>query len=81
VSSILMFFSCFAAVDVPSFYFQDQKDLYSSDMVQGPGILSCKSFFFAKITLLYSFPDYLFLSTRLPIMEILISVIFSKLVK
>lgn len=34
--------SCFAAVDIPSFHFEDQKDLYRSDMVQGLGILSCK---------------------------------------
>lgn len=34
----------FAAVDFPSVYFQEQEDLHSSFMVQGPGLLSCKKF-------------------------------------
>lgn len=32
----------FGTVDFPSFHFQGQKDLYSSIMVQGSRIFSCK---------------------------------------
>ncbi|KAK4345585.1 hypothetical protein RND71_035761 [Anisodus tanguticus] len=38
--SVFTTLSVFCLVDIPSFHFQDQKDLYSSDMVQGLGFLS-----------------------------------------
>jgi len=34
--------TCAFAVDISSFYIQEQKDLHGSNMVQGSKLLSCK---------------------------------------
>jgi hypothetical protein len=39
---VLMIKICEFTVDFSSFYIQDQKDLHSSNMVQGSIFLSCK---------------------------------------
>nr|GMC91910.1 hypothetical protein Saspl_047920 [Ipomoea batatas] len=39
--SIFLHLSVFCLVDIPSFHLQEQKDLHGSNMVQGPGFLSC----------------------------------------
>ncbi|KAG6437140.1 hypothetical protein SASPL_102051 [Salvia splendens] len=65
-----IFMSFVLVMDFPSFHIEDQKDLHSPDMVQGPHIFSCKhaSFFASLLSTLRSCPVQIIIAERFNIL-------------